>query len=152
MEKRYLKKLLYSSAILILFFIGLVLWMRFGDKPSQRALGLSGTITHTVSFPFVGQNNSKINGMLAIEEIDRMIVLRFALAPQESSTRLGVSIYNGSCDMLGAKKYTIAPLKENTSMGWVTLYDISWTRLTNEMPLALTLEEDGVVACADIQL
>lgn len=114
------------------------------------------SVTHEAKVPFLRHDESEAVGTLTIREVNGMVVLRFDLDRNDSGGPLSVTVYDGSCAAPGKKRYTIAPVKAGSPVGWVTLYDISWARLAGELPLTLILDETEVgetsALCADVRL
>ena len=156
------RKMMVWIVILLVILFGFLWFIHYGEKPSNRILGwdthveVKNEVTRRVVLPFVEKNHSGRNGTLTIKEVNGMIVLQFDLMGEPSSSNLDVGIYKGSCAKSLEKKYTLPPIKKYSNVGWFTLYDVSWARLSAEAPLSVKIEQSqtsgALIACSDIRL
>ncbi len=146
-----------------LIIVGIVWFIRYMDKPSQRIFGYGGFrpelnhVTKRWEVP-VGQvgNPGIPAGVIRFMEINGFLVMDAQFSKTISSAPLAVWVHEGTCKMQGKLRYTLASVVPGSSVWWTSLYEFPWSRLIAQQPLALTFREaqqpERILYCGDVQM
>lgn len=138
-------------SVLIFFFVAAQ-----GSRPSSK-LDLSSRVSNEAVVELKEVNGSGQTGKVVLYEIGGRTAVLVDISVPAPGAIQGVFVQEGTCRQLGPIRYYIAPTVAGKSA--TTWYEVSFSRLKNEFPLAIVVKKtdkvedrDKNVLCAELRL